>query len=251
MAIAVDTRSNEALRCLMVGRSDAIALTRQIMLRHNLFSALSANELDQLLNHARLESYRARKEIFHKGSPGLGMLAVLKGSVRISSIGPDGDQVILNVIGEGEIFGEIALLDGKERTADATAATDCELLLIDRRDFVPLLRANPDLAARLLSVLCDRLRRTTEQVEDMIFLDAGTRLAKRLLRLGEQNRERNKASGRMIVLVSQRELGTMIGLSRESINKQLGAWHREGIIKIEEGAIVILNEDALRDYADS
>ena len=234
----------------MVGRSDAIALARQIMLRHNLFTTLSANELDRLLNHARIESYRARQEIFHKGSPGLGMLAVLKGSVRISSIGPDGDQVTLNLIGEGEIFGEIALLDGKERTADATAATDSELLLIDRRDFVPLLRANPELATRLLSVLCDRLRRTTEQVEDIIFLDAGARLAKTLLRLGEQNRERSKASGRMTVLASQRELGTMIGLSRESINKQLAAWHREGIIKIDEGAIVILDELALRDYAD-
>lgn len=235
----------------MVGRSDAIALTRQMMLRHSLFSALRANELDQLLAHARLGAYRARQEIFHKGSPGLGMLAVLKGNVRISSIGPDGDQVILNLIGEGEIFGEIALLDGKERTADAVAATDCELLLIDRRDFVPLLSANPDLTTRLLSVLCDRLRRTTEQVEDMIFLDAGTRLAKRLLRLGEQHRERNKTAGRMIVLASQRELGTMIGLSRESINKQLAAWHREGIIKIEEGAIVIVDELALRDYGES
>lgn len=235
----------------MVARSDAIALMRQIMLRHNLFSALSASELDHLLSRARLESYRARQEIFHKGSPALGVLAVLKGSVRISSIGPDGDQVILNLIGEGEVFGEIALLDGKERTADATAATECELLLIDRRDFVPLLHANPDLAVRLLSVLCDRLRRTTEQVEDMIFLDAGTRLAKRLLRLGAENRERNKASGRMLVLASQRELGTMIGLSRESINKQLAAWHREGIIKMEEGAIVILDEAALRDYAES
>ena len=235
----------------MVGRGDAIALTRQIMSRHNLFSALSASELDQLLIHARLETYRARQEIFHKGSPGLGMLAVLKGNVRISSIGPDGDQVILNLINEGEVFGEIALLDGKERTADASAATDCELLLIDRRDFVPLLRANPDLAARLLSVLCNRLRRTTEQVEDMIFLDAETRLAKTLLRLGEQNRERNKPPGRMIVPISQRALGTMIGLSRESINKQLAAWHREGIIKIEEGGIVILDEIALRDYAES
>ena len=235
----------------MVRRSDAIALVRQILLRHNLFSALTTSELEQLLTHARLESYRARQEIFHKGSPGLGMLAVLKGSVTISSIGPDGDQVILNLIGEGEVFGEIALLDGKERTADASAAADCELLLIDRRDFVPLLRANSDLAARLLSVLCDRLRRTTEQVEDMIFLDAGTRLAKTLLRLGVRNRERNKASGHMTVLISQRSLGTMIGLSRESINKQLAAWHREGIIKIEEGAIFILDESALRDLSAS
>jgi CRP-like cAMP-binding protein len=232
----------------MLGHSEALAVTRQILLRHNFFSSLTTGELDQLLAHARVHAYRSRQEIFRKGSAGLGLLVVLKGSVRISSLGPDGDQVFLNLVGEGEVFGEMTLLDGKERTADATAASDCELLLIDRRTFVPFLRANPEIALRLLAILCDRLRRTTEQVEDILFLDAEARLAKKLLSLGEQHRGSAKTAGPMKVPVSQRELGTMIGLSRESINKQLAVWHKDGIIKIDNGVVVILDEAALRDY---
>jgi CRP-like cAMP-binding protein len=234
----------------MVLRSDVLAMTRQILLRHHLFASFTSSELDQVLARARVVTYKAREDIFRKGSAGLGLLAVLKGTVRISSVGPDGDQVVLNQIGEGDVFGEIALLDGKERTADATAMTNCELLQIDRRDFLPFLRANPDIALRLLALLCDRLRRTTEQVEDMIFLDAEARLAKKLLSLGEARPRRKLPSERMSVTISQRELGIMIGLSRESINKQLSAWQSEGVIKVENGAIVVLDEAALRAYVE-
>ena len=220
---------------------DRIAAMRQILERHSLFGSLTPGELDQLLAHARLQAYRPRQEIFHKGAPGLGLLAVLKGKVRISSIGPDGNQVMLNIIDEGDVFGEIALLDGKERTADAVAMTECELLAIDRRDFVPFVRANPEVALRLLSMLCERLRRTTEQVEDMIFLDAPQRLAKKLLQLAD--------SGATTITLSQRELGSMIGLSRESINKQLAHWQQDGVIRLEQGAIVLLDLAALRAEA--
>jgi CRP/FNR family transcriptional regulator, cyclic AMP receptor protein len=223
------------------------AAMRRILERHSLVGKLTPAEIEQLLAHARVESYRARQEIFRKGSPGLGMLAVLKGQVRISSIGPDGNQIVLNVINEGEVFGEIALLDGKERTADAVAMTACELLALDRRDFVPFLRANPDVALRLMSVLCERLRRTTEQYEDMIFLDAPSRLAKKLLQLAGDQPAQAKPAVKPLVTISQRELGSMIGLSRESINKQLSAWQQDGVIKVEQGSITILDRTALQD----
>lgn len=222
---------------------DRTAAMRQILERHGLLGRLTPGEIAQLLAHARVETYRARQEIFHKGSPGLGLLAVLKGKVRISSVGPDGNQVVLNIIDEGEVFGEIALLDGKDRTADAVAMGECDLLAIDRRDFVPFVRANPEVALRLLSVMCERLRRTTEQVEDMIFLDAPQRLAKKLLQLAD-------ARAKQAVTISQRELGNMIGLSRESINKQLNAWQQEGMLKIEQGTIVILDAEALRQHGE-
>ncbi len=221
---------------------DRVAAMRQILERHSLFGSLTLDELDQLLPHARLQAFRARQEIFHKGAAGLGLLAVLKGKVRISSIGPDGNQVMLNIINEGDVFGEIALLDGGERTADAVAMTECELLAIDRRDFVPFVRANPEVALRLLSVLCERLRRTTEQVEDMIFLDAPQRLAKKLLQLA--------ASGKTTITLSQRELGSMIGLSRESINKQLAHWQQDGVIRLDAGAIVLVDLESLREVAE-
>jgi CRP-like cAMP-binding protein len=234
----------------MPERPDPIAAAREILKRHSIFGSLTVAELDQLLAHARIETHRAKRPIFLKGSPGRGLLTVLKGRVRISCVGPDGGLVLLADMGEGEVFGEIALLDGKDRTADATALADCELLAIDRRNFVPFLKANPDVALRLLVVLCDRLRRTTEQFEDVIFLEGPARLAKKLLQLGEAYRQRTAFGTRPGLKVSQRDLGNMIGLSRESINKQLSAWHRNGTIRVGRTGIVIIDDAALRAYAE-
>ncbi|HXQ53575.1 MAG TPA: Crp/Fnr family transcriptional regulator [Stellaceae bacterium] len=231
-------------------KQDRVAVVRHILERHSLFGSLTPDELDQLIAHARVQTYAARQTIFEKGSPGLGLLAVLKGRVRISSLGREGDQVVLNIINEGDVFGEIALLDGKDRTADAAAMTECELLAIDRRDFVPFVRANPEVALRLLSVLCQRLRRTTEQVEDMIFLDAPARLAKKLVELAEQSGKPRGVKAEPVVTISQHELGNMIGLTRESINKHLSVWQQAGILKVGHGAITILDADALRQQAE-
>lgn len=234
----------------MMVHAKTVALARQILAKHELFSQLRSAELDEVLARARVEAYRAHHEIFSKGSSGTGLFAVLRGNVRISSFGPDGNFVIFDIIGPGSVFGEIALLDGKERTADAAAITDCELLVVDRRDFVPFLRDNPDVALRLLAVLCARLRRTTEQVEDVVLLDAASRLAKKLLRLTKADEPQAAAFLPLNVAVSQRDLGRMIGLSRESINKQLSAWQKDGIIKVEEGTITILDQSALREFAE-
>jgi len=231
--------------------SERMAALRRILERHSLFGCLIVAELDQLSSRARIESYRARQEIFQKGSPGQGLLAVLKGKVRIGSLGPDGGLIVLNMMNEGDVFGEIALLDGKARTADAVAVTDCELVAIDRRDFVPFVRANPEVALRLLGVLCERLRHTTEQVEDVVFLDAPARLAKRLLQLAGTEDKPARSGSATVVTISQRELGSMIGLSRESINKQLAAWQHDGMIKVEQGTITILDAAALQHRVDA
>src|SRR4051812_44908653 len=110
---------------------------RHILESNGLFGGLSAAELDRILGFARIESFRARDTIFLKGAPGRGLLAVLEGRVQIRAPGLDGREVTLNIIEAGEVFGEIALLDGRDRSADAVAMTDCKLLVIDRREFVP------------------------------------------------------------------------------------------------------------------
>jgi CRP/FNR family cyclic AMP-dependent transcriptional regulator len=235
----------------MTIRTERIAAMRQILQRHSLFGCLTAAELDQLLGHARVETYRARQPIFQKGAPGHGLLAVMRGKVRIGSIGPDGGEIVLNTMSEGDVFGEIALLDGKDRTADAVAMTECELLAIDRRDFVPFVHANPEIALRLIAVLCGRLRHTTEQIEDVVFLDAPSRLAKRLLQLAGALGQPARAGAAPVVTISQRELGSMIGVSRESINKQLAAWQQDGMIKLEQGTIKLLDTGALQHHADA
>jgi CRP/FNR family cyclic AMP-dependent transcriptional regulator len=222
---------------------------RSILGSHALFADLTPGEMDQLLAYARVERFRKGATIFLKSSEGSGLMAVLEGEVRISSPSAEGREIVLNMIGAGEVFGEIALLDGKERTADAVAQTNCELLILERRDFIPFLMRNPQVSVRLLTVLCDRLRRTTEQVEDMLFRDLSSRLAKKLLSLAAAGHER-KDGHPIATRLSQRALGEMLGVSRESVNKQLRRWQAEGFIALEQGCVILLSEPALHSLAE-
>jgi CRP-like cAMP-binding protein len=158
--------------------------------------------------------------------------------------------MVLSELHTGDVFGEIALLDGKERTADVVAANDCEILVVPRRSLWSLLERRPDLCIALMLVLCDRLRRTNEQVEDLAFLPLGSRMAKVLLRLlHEENGAGRTSAGPVAVRISQRALGELVGGSRESVNKHLNAWKESGIVAIEKGAIVIRDSAALAECA--
>lgn len=220
-------------------------LQRQVLRRSQLFALLSDAESDTVLAHATVARYAEGAQIFAKGDPGNSMMAVLKGRVMISAPSADGRQVVLSVMRDGDVFGEIALIDGKERTADATATSDCELLVVPRGSFLALLDRRPDLCFGLLVVLCDRLRHTNEQVEDLAFLDLQARIAKVLVRLAEETGETHPPAKPVGVKISQRALGELVGGSRESVNKHLQDWKRSGIIAVEKGAIVIHDRDAL------
>jgi CRP-like cAMP-binding protein len=210
---------------------------------HPLFRELGADIRARLFAYATTRNVARGNSIFTKGDPGTCLFAVCSGTVQVTTPSAEGKNAILNLIGKGEVFGEIALLDGQPRTADAIANTDCTLLIIERRDFVPLLRSQPDVAIRLMEILCARLRRTTEQVEDLMFLNSTTRIAKVLSRLS------NSAGPCGLVEISQSELSSMVGLSREMINKQLGTWAREKIIKSERRRIIVLRPDLLLEIA--
>jgi CRP-like cAMP-binding protein len=163
----------------------------------------------------------------------------------VTSPSAEGKDAVFNLINEGAIFGEIALLDGRTRTADAVAVTDCQLMVIDRRDFLPLLRSQQELAIKIIDVLCARLRRTSEQVEDIMFLDLPGRLAKALLRLTDEASTKDRK-----LTITQGEIGEIIGMSRESTNKQLREWQERKWIKLERGGISILVPVALRAIAE-
>jgi CRP/FNR family cyclic AMP-dependent transcriptional regulator len=147
----------------------ALAKGRDLLRGTLLFSGLSDQDADAILGSAHRTRYPARATIFAKGAPGQSMMAILQGRVRISVPSSDGREAVFKIMGEGEIFGEIALLDGKERTADAVAITACELLVVERRAFLPVLRRRPELCIRLLELLCERLRRTDQQIEDLLI----------------------------------------------------------------------------------
>lgn len=217
---------------------------RQIFERHFLFEKLSASEIDALISYARVERYPADREIFAKGSPGQSLMAVLRGSIKISSLSTDGKEVVFRIINAGEIFGEIAALDGEERSADATAMTDCELLVLNRRDFLRVLENRADLCMILLRILCRRLRLTSEQVEDVTFRHLESRVAKALLQLAESA---GGLQSRCVELhVSQRVLGNMASGSRESVNKILQNWHRQGLIDLGKASVLIHDVEELK-----
>ncbi len=216
---------------------------RRIFEGHALFGKLPQADLDALLLHARVERYAAGRVIFTKGSPGRSMMAILKGSVRISTPSPAGPAIVLTILSPGEVFGEIALLDGADRTADATAITDCELLVLDHRDFVPFLERRADLCLLFLRLLCQRLRRTDQQVQEAMFGRLEGRIAMALVRLAQ---DAPPASSRGITLrITQQELAGMVGAARESVNKQLQVWQKEGVLRLGKRLIEIDDLDAL------
>ena len=219
---------------------------RELLRRSPVFALLGDSEIDAVLAHARVMRYAEDDQIFAKGDPGNSMMAVLKGRIMISTPSLDGRQVVLTVMHDGDVFGEIGMLDGKERTADATAMTDCEVLIVPRGSLLALLERRPELCLRLLIVLCERLRRTNEQVEDLAFLDLEARIAKVLVRLAEESGSATLPP--IAVKISQRTLGELAGGSRESVNKHLQDWKRSGIIALGKGSIVVNDLKALAEF---
>jgi len=219
---------------------------RAILRAHPFFHGLSPELIEQVSSHAITRSVTGGTVIYAKGDPGNSLYAVVAGTVRISVPSMEGKDTIFNLLNEGEIFGEIALLDGRPRSAEVTALTDCDLMMINRRDFVPLMRDHPQIAFKLIDILCEKLRKTSEQVEDVMFLDLSARLAKILLKLAQSADQ--SPQGRKISM-TQREIGQIIGMSRESTNKQLRNWEQRGWVRLERGTIVVGALDELAAVA--
>jgi CRP/FNR family cyclic AMP-dependent transcriptional regulator len=219
-----------------------------VLRKHPYFADLAPEAFDQLCRYAKHSTLKRGAAIFSKGDPGTSLFAVISGTIKISISSPDGRNAILNLIGPGEIFGEIALLDGLARTTDAIANTNCELFTIDRRDFIPFVRSQPDLAMKFIELLCTRLRRTSEQVEQIILQNLPGRLASALLRLTEKHK---LAPGGRTIAVTQQEISEMVGMTRESINKQLRVWADRKWVRLEHGAIVVLNAEPLQALAEA
>jgi CRP/FNR family cyclic AMP-dependent transcriptional regulator len=223
-------------------RRSAVPIDKHQLLRsHPFFSDFSPAIMERLVSRAVVRKVKKGTVLFRKADVGSSLYAVCSGTIRISVPSPHGKEAILNIFTAREIFGEIALLDGGVRTADAVATEDSELLVIDRRDFIPLVRENPDLALRLIELVCGRLRRTSDQVEDAVFLDLPRRLAKVLLEM------HSRASGEQaqIISITQRDLSQMVGASRESANKTLREWERKGWLKLRHRGVTILQPKAL------
>lgn len=214
-----------------------------------LFSGFSAKQLEAASRVARSKTLERRQELFHKGDEGGEVFVVASGKLKALTTSTDGDDVVFSILGPGEVFGEVALLGATPRTATVTAIEDCRLLVIDRRDFMSFLRTDPDIAVKLLSVLAMRLKRVSELVEDTLFLNLPLRLAKKLLALSRIYGQKATDGIRIDLKLSQEEWGDLVGTTRESVNKQVRKWTEAGIVRVDDGYLVILKPVELEKLA--
>ena len=212
-----------------------------------LFRGLATGEREALVNRARMRQFATEEPIFLMGAPGTSMMAVLSGSVRISIPSNEGREIVLAVLQPGEVFGEIAVLDGKDRTADAHAVTACTLAVLERRDVLEFLERQPNAWPRVVEVLCGRLRATDRQMAEVAMEQLPVRLAKALLRMSYVETLSRSAER---IQVSQRELGNIVGAARESVNKCLNEWQRSGWVRIERTSIAISDRATLELVAN-
>jgi CRP/FNR family transcriptional regulator, cyclic AMP receptor protein len=220
-------------------------MRRQLLVKHFLISTMPEQALDDLVKFSTVARFEQHRDVFNKGEPGDCLYGILSGRVRIYSTSPEGSEIMLNILETGELFGEIAILDGLTRTASAAAMERTDLLRIHRDHLLPYIKANPDFILGMLSLLCDRLRWTSSTIEDTAFLSFSARIAKRLLLLAEHHRKPEEHD--ISVPISQHDLGNMVGASRETVNKQLALWRSAGIVDTGRSAIVIRNSEALRE----
>jgi CRP/FNR family transcriptional regulator, cyclic AMP receptor protein len=235
---------------MMSFNRDPVDSGRAVLAQCGLFRRLSDSERESLFARARTQKYAANESIFLMGSPGDRMVAVLNGTIRISVPSPDGKEIVLAILGPGEICGEIALLDGKERTADAKAATDCNVVVLERRDVLAFFTQYPDAWTKLIDVLCERLRTADQQMAEFALSPVPVRLAKALLRLATTDGQAMNGAPVERVHLTQRELGNVIGATRESVNKYLRAWQRKGHVRIADRLIVIANRAAVEGLTE-
>jgi CRP-like cAMP-binding protein len=236
-------------------RAGSERLTAKAVLQRNyLFRGLPDQTLERLASLAARRVCQKGAVIFSQGDPGDALFGVASGRVRISASGAGGREVFLNIMEPGDTFGEIAVMDGLPRTAGATALDPTALVVLKRTDFLGLLEREPRLAIHLLMLLCQRLRWTSELVEESAFLSGTARLAKRLLILASlHGRPAETApgtgAGSMELRISQADLAHFLGVSRQVVNQHLGEWSKFGWVELGRGRIVIQQPEELRKIA--
>jgi CRP/FNR family cyclic AMP-dependent transcriptional regulator len=231
---------------LGASRRDVLVEARRLLGKCVLFQGLSDNERSEISARAHIQTFHAGERIFSIGSPGDHMMALLSGTVRISVQSNEGKELLLAIIHPGEVFGELAIFDGKERSADAIAETACTLAILNRRDILSVLERHPSAWLKIVQVLCHRLRTTDQVLAEVALLQLPTRLANALLRVTSATAEGQTEKTRL----SQRELASMVGGTRESVNKCLRKWQAGRIVEVSEGWITISDRAALKNIAE-
>jgi CRP/FNR family cyclic AMP-dependent transcriptional regulator len=225
---------------------------RELLSNIPLFEGLSNTDLDIVAQRVRPRRYKENDTIFHKDDPGVALYAIVEGKVKIHNETPDGQDCIITIFSEGEFFGDLSMIDGNPRSADATTMEPSELLMLTRDDLMDILERYPRISRCLLVTIAGRLRRTTELLVKTTTLDVNGRLAMQLNWLAEQHGRVTTQGIRIDLHLTQTDLGNLVGASRESVNKVLGYFRRMGWITLEDGnRITIKDQKALERVCES
>ncbi|MDQ2714829.1 MAG: Crp/Fnr family transcriptional regulator [Chloroflexota bacterium] len=212
----------------------------------SIFGDLTDEDIRDLMAVARKRTFRAGEVIFHRDDPGQVLYVIKEGKVKISLVSPDGQEISLVVFGKGEYFGEFALLDSLPRSADAIALERVECYTLQRSDFHKSIMKNPQIAIHVLGALTRRLRNTDNMVEDLIFLDVYGRVAKKLLDLADTHSKEVDDGLLIDMRLTQQELASMVGASRESVNKVLGYFTDKGYISTDKHKVTLRRPTELK-----
>jgi CRP-like cAMP-binding protein len=222
-------------------------MNRAQFLKHvPLFADLSDAELQALSRELSRVQFRKGDAIFYEGDPGQTLYIVESGQVRIYIHCEDGQETSVNVCTSGDIFGELAVIDGLPRSASAIALEDSVVLGLSREQFRECTRRYPQLSFNFLKALSVRVRYNTRQIDSLSTSRVPNRLARKLLELGQEHGVVEAAGVRIPIALTQSDLASMIGTTRESINKALGSFRKHGLIRVQGGIITILDPEALR-----
>lgn len=229
---------------------DKQASIRFELRQHAFFADIHDDGLDDLIGISQIKIFKGRQAICRQGEDAENMYVVLSGRVKICTTSHAGKETVLAFMGPGDVLGEIAVLDGGLRTASAITIEESRVLVISRPGFISYLETHPKVALNIIGVLCGRLRKTDQFVEEMTTLQAGPRLAKALLRLAEQYGKPQPSGGMLVdIKLSQANLGAHAGLMRENVNRQLKMWEDEGLLGGEGGMITLFQMEALENIA--
>lgn len=210
-----------------------------------LLSQCTRDELDDLLSRTTIQPVKAGATLMTQGDTGDYLLILLAGDARVSMVASNGREIILDYVGPGAVLGEIALLDGKPRTATVTALTAGKTVRFTRPAFESFIERHPRLAIRMMRDMACRLRQANDTIENDRAFASGPRLARFLKRLTADGADRLRHD------LSQSELGNFVGISREHVNRQLAAWADAGVIQLDQGRIRVVDRDYLDEVAES
>ncbi len=225
----------------MDAEASAVDAVVKMLRRSECFGGLAANLLREIAQLSEIRIYPPKAEVFAVHDPGNYLYGVLSGSLLIYARSADGRELSLSTTGPGEIGGEIAVIDGGNRTTNGRALKRTTLAVVPGKSLHALLLRRPEISVHLLQYLCRRVRQTSAQVEDVAFLSVAQRLAKQLHVLVASS----GASLPVMVQISQSELAGFLNATRQVVNPILQAWQKDGFIKLGRGRIEVFNLEGI------